>query len=129
MIFDGRNGYVKGDMDQAADTVLAMIRGPVAMSNWHNTTNDPTYAIVITAGAAGTVALQGTNDVVYSSNDDSRNSVSKDFNPPFDAVWTDIQAATAVSVSGTFSTEYRFLRLVIVDQGVGTVLTAWVNWN
>ncbi len=129
MIFDGINGYVKGDLDQAVGTILAMIKGPIKGKNWNNTSFDPTYAITITGGAMGAVALEGTNDVVYASNDDSRVTISADLLPAPGASWTAIHSGTTSSVSGTITTSYWFLRLRVSTQGAGTVTNAWVNWN
>jgi hypothetical protein len=129
MIFDGVNGYVKGSLNVPVDTVLAMIKGPIKGKNWYNTSFDPTYAITISSGAAGAVALEGTNDVVYASNDDSRVTVSADILPAPNASWTTIQAGTSTSASGTITTSYWFLRLRVSTQGAGTVTNAWVSWN
>lgn len=129
MIFDGRNGYVKGDMNVAVGTILAMIKGPILGKNWNNPNFNPAYAITITTGAAGAVSLQGTNDVVYSSNDDSRVTVSADLNPSYTATWDTLAGPTSVSASGTFAVSYFFLRLVVTTQGAGTVTNAWVTWS
>ena len=129
MIYDGLNGYVKGSMDVPNDTVLAMIKGPIKGKNWHNSSFDPAYAITITSGATGEVTLEGTNDVVYASNDDSRVTISADILPASDASWSTIQADTSTSASGTISTSYWFLRLRVATQGDGTVTSAWVDWN
>ncbi len=129
MIFDGRNGFVKGNMDVPVDTILAMIKGPIKNKNWFNSSFDPAYSITITSGATGTVTLEGTNDVVYASNDDSRVTVSADLLPAYDATWDTLQADTSTSASGTITTSYWFLRLRVSTQGDGIVTNAWVNWN
>lgn len=127
MIFDGINGYTKGSLNHPVNTILAITKGPIAGRNWFNSSFDPTYAITITPGASGAVTLEGTNDVVFASSDDSR--VAYDFLPPESASWATIQAPTSASASGTISTSYWFLRLRITTQGDGTVLNAWVYWN
>jgi hypothetical protein len=127
MIFDGIRGYIKGSLDLPAGTVLAITKGPIKGKNWHNNNFNPTYEITITPSATGTVTLEGTNDVVFASSDDS--GVSADFLPPENATWDTLQAATSTTVSGTITTSYWFLRLRIVTQGDGTVINAWVYWN
>jgi len=127
MIYDGINGYTKGSLNHPANTILAITKGPIAGRNWHNSSFDPTYSITITAGAGGAVTLEGPNDVVFASSDDSR--IAYDFLPPEGASWTTLQAATSTSASGTITTSYWFLRLRITTQGTGTVLNAWVFWN
>lgn len=129
MIYDGRNGYLKGNLDRAIGTIVAMTKGPVKEKNWHNTTINPAFSITITAGASGAVALQGTNDVVYRQNADSPGIVGGDILPKDNATWTDIQAATSTSQTGTFVVSYEFIRLVITTSGTGTVTNAWVRWN
>jgi hypothetical protein len=129
MIFDGRRGYVKGNLNLPNGTILAMIKGPIALKNYFNTATQPQYSITVTPGATGTVALQGTNDVAYQSNDDSRVTVSADLLPAPGAVWTDIAAAGSVTVSGSVATAYNFLRLIIVASGTGIVTNAWISWN
>lgn len=128
MIFDGINGYVKGSMNVAPGTILAMIRGPIKGKNWNNANFDPTYAITISPGATGVVSFEGTNDIVYASNDDSRVTVSADLLPASSATWTPIDGGS-VSTGGTIATSYWFLRLVVATQGDGTVLNAWVSWS
>jgi hypothetical protein len=128
MIYDGRNGYVKGTLNQPVDTVLAIIKGPVLNKNWYSG-NDPTYSITITSGASGAVALEGTNDVAYQSNGADPVTVSADFLPANGATWTAIHASTSTSVSGTVSAGYEFIRLIIKTQGTGIVTQAWVRWN
>jgi hypothetical protein len=129
MIFDGVNGYVKGSLNVPINTVLALQAGPVAMRNWYNTTINPSYWINISGGATGAVELQGTNDIVYASNDDSLVSVSKNLNLDPNATWTTIQAATSTSVTGTFDTSYYFLQLIVTTQGSGVIFNAGVYWN
>lgn len=128
MIYDGRNGYIKGDLNQVAGTELAMTKGPVKDRNWYSST-DPVYSISIASGAVGSVKLQGTNDTSVREDSNSNNPVATDLLPSSGAVWIDIQAATSTSVTGSFSTEYQFLRLVVGVQGTGTVTQAWVRWN
>jgi hypothetical protein len=128
MIFDGINGYVKGTMNLPVGTIYTMIVGPVTGVNKHSG-NDASYGIVVTAGASGKYKLQGTNDVSYVSNDDSRVSVSKNLLPTEASVWTDIQAASSSSTSGTFATDYAFIRLVVDTNGTGTILSAYVQWT
>jgi hypothetical protein len=128
MIFDGKNGYLSGDLSQPDGTVLAMTKGPIKGRNFYSSHN-PTYSIVITAGATGTVALQGTNDIALKDGNDPGVSIEKDILPTEGATWTDIQAATAVSASGSVAAEYEFLRLIIVASGTGIVQTAWVRWS
>jgi hypothetical protein len=129
MIYDGINGYVKGSLDLPSDSELAMTKGPIKGRNWMYTATNPTYSITITAGATGTVKLQGTNDVAIREDSNSNNPVATDLLPSTGASWSDIQAATNTSVSGSFATEYQFLRLVVGTQGTGTVTQAWVRWT
>ena len=130
MIYDGVRGYLSGDLSQATGTVLAMTKGPIKGRNWMATTVNPAYSITMTTGTTGTVKLQGTNDyALKSASGQELNAVEKDILPTEGATWTDIQAATAVSASGTFSLEYAFLRLVVAASGTGYVLNAWVRWN
>lgn len=128
MIFDGKRGYLSGDLSQPNGTVLAMTKGPMKGRNWFSVDN-PMYSIVMSAGATGTVALQGTTNVALQDANSPGVAVEKDMLPPQGATWTAIQAATAVSASGTFTTEYEFLQLVIVATGTGFVQTAWVRWS
>jgi hypothetical protein len=119
MIYDGRNGYVSGDLSQPNNTVLAMTKGPVKGRNFYSSHN-PAYSISMSNGATGTVSLQGTNDIALRETE---------FLPTENASWTDIQAATSTSVTGTFATEYEFLRIKIVATGTGFVTQAWVRWS
>lgn len=128
MIYDGVNGYLSGKLNQGAGVVLAMTKGPKKGRNWFATTVNPTYSITISAGAAGTVKLQGTSDVSIRSDADGRR-VETDLLPTENASWTDIQTATSTSVTGSFSAEYEFLRLVIGTAGSGYVMNAWVRWS
>lgn len=129
MIYDGINGYLSGKLDQGADVVLAMTKGPRKGRNWNTPTVNPTYNITMSTGATGTVKLQGTNDVAIRSAHDDRRMIETDLLPKENASWTDIQAATSISASGNFSTEYEFLRLVIGTTGTGYVTNAWVRWS
>lgn len=133
MIYNGLRGYLRGDLDQPSGTVLAMTKGPIKGRNWMSppfAAANPTFSITITAAAGGKVALQGTNDVVIRSDSGSElNPIEMDLLPTDTATWTDIQAATSSSVTGSFSTEYQFLRLIIDTQGTGTVMQAWVRWT
>lgn len=129
MIFNGFTGFISGSLNVPAGTVLRQIRGPVAGWNYFNTTTEPFYQINITPGATGTVALQGTNDIAYTSDDGAMVTVQADLLPTDGATWTNIQAATSVSASGMFSTSYQFLQLIVVSQGSGTIINAFVQWN
>lgn len=129
MIYDGVYGYLSGKLDQGAGVVLAMTKGPKKGRNWNATTVNPTFSISMSAGATGTVKLQGTNDVAIRSAHDDRRRVETDLLPTENATWTDIQAATSTSVSGSISAEYEFLRLVIGTAGTGYVTNAWVRWS
>lgn len=129
MIYNGRTGWIRGDLNQPVDTVLVVTKGPIKGRNWNNTNFNPTYSISISSGATGQVTLEGTNDIVYASNDDSPNTVSADLLPATDASWSTIHAATSTSVTGSFSTSYWYLRLRITAQGDGVVTNAWVYWN
>lgn len=131
MIYDGIRGYISGDMNQAADTVLIITKGPIKGRNWNYAGTDPSYGIVITAAATGTVILEGTNDVAIRDDTGGElNPIEKDLLPTEGASWDTIHAATGVSVTGTFSTEYQFLRLRIATQGsAGDYVTrAFVRW-
>jgi hypothetical protein len=113
----------------AANTVLSMIKGPKRGRNWFDTVNDPSYQIVQTGN--GTIALQGTNNVASRAvHADERNPVEFEILPIDGATWTDIVPATSASVSGTWSVQYEFIRLMVVtpDTGTGTV-KALVRWN
>lgn len=130
MIHDGRRGYVSGDLSQANNTVLAMTKGPIKGRNWNYTSTNPSYSITISAGATGTVKLQGTNDVAYRSDSGGElTPIENDLLPTDAASWADLSgAATAVSVTGTITVEYQFLRLIIIATGTGFVNNAWVRW-
>lgn len=111
-----------------AGTVLSMQVGPKRGRNWYDTVNSPEYSIM--QSGAGTVALQGTNDVALRAvRADELNPVERAFLPKDGATWTDIQAATGTDASGTFEVAYEFIRLVVVTPGGGTVTQAWVRWN
>lgn len=128
MIYDGINGYLKGNMNQAVGTILAQTKGPVTGVNWFST-NDPAYSItIIPSGATGAVELQGTNDVVLRENGNDLNPIGMDLLPSTTASWTTI-ATTSSTTSGTFSVGYEFLQLIISTEGTGTVLHAWVRWS
>lgn len=129
MIYDGRRGYLRGNLDEPDGTVLAMTVGPIEGRNWHNTTVDPVYSITITAGASGKLSLQGTNDVAYRSNTDDRVTVSANILPADDATWADIVDGTDSSVDGTISTSYEFLRVIVKTSGTGICTQAWVRWS
>jgi hypothetical protein len=132
MIYNGKKGYISGDLNQPIGTVLAMTKGPIKGRNWNYTATNPTYSITITSGSTGKVKLQGTNDVVIRDNTGGElNPIDTDLLPSDNATWTDIQIATSISVSSSFSTEYQFLRLIIDTQGVdGDYVTqAWVRWT
>jgi hypothetical protein len=130
MIFSGKTGYVSGNLNQAVNTVLAMTAGPVKGRNWYSVDN-PQYQIVFESIAAtGVVQLQGTNTVALGFGQPSPNPVEVDILPTEGASWTMIATATApTSISGTFSTEYEYLRLIISTQGTGYVLNAWTRWR
>jgi hypothetical protein len=130
MIYNGRKGYVDGSLNQATGTVLAMTKGPIKGRNWNYTSTNPSYSITITAGATGTVALQGTNDVAIQDASNENNPIEMDLLPTQGATWTDIQAATSTSATGSITVEYQFLRLVIGTQGGANdyVTQAWVRW-
>lgn len=129
MIYDGIHGYLSGDLNVPVDTVLAVTKGPITGRNWFNFDIDPTYSISITAAAGGAVALQGTNDVALQDGDAPGVSIQKDILPTEAATWTDIQASTSTSATGTFNTSYEYLRLIVTTQGTGFVTQAWVKWN
>jgi hypothetical protein len=129
MIYNGRTGWVRGDLNQPVDTILAMTKGPIKGKNWFNTNFDPTYSITITSGASGAVVLEGTNDITFASNDDSPNTVSADLLPAQDATWDTIAGPTSSDTDGTITTSYWYLRLRITTQGDGVVTNAWVYWN
>ena len=129
MIYNGKNGgYVSGNLNQPVNTVLASMKGPIQGRNWYATSINPAYNITITSGATGAVKLQGTNDVAVRQGFDDC-SVATDLLPTDNASWSDIQGATSTTVSGTFSTAYQFLLLIISTQGTGYVTRAWVKWN
>src|ERR1051326_1953966 len=128
MIYNGRSGYVSGNLNQPVNTVLASMRGPVQGRNWYATTINPTYSIIISSGAGGAVKLQGTNDVAVRQGFDDC-SVALDTLPTDGASWTDIQGATSTTVSGSVSASYQFLRLIITTQGTGYINRALVKWN
>ncbi len=126
MIYNGRTGYVSGNLNQSANTILAMTAGPVKGRNWYSVDN-PAYQIVFVGSAAtAVVKLQGTNTVAF----DGVNLTEMDILPTQGASWSDIVVATApTSVTGTFSTEYEYLRLIITTQGTGYILNAWTRWR
>lgn len=109
-----------------ANTVLGMIKGPKRGRNWFDTVNDPSY--IITQTGAGTIALQGTNDVASRAVRDEPHPVEFEIMPTDAATWTDIVAASSASVNGSWSVAYEFIRLMVVTPGVGTV-KALVRWN
>lgn len=113
--------------DQPAGTVIGVQKGPVQARNWFSTTIDPAYSVV-QSGGTGVVALEGTNDVALRNANGDYTNWTSDLLPTENAVWTEI-AANSASFSGTFNTEYQFLRLRIKTQGTGTVNSAWVRWN
>jgi len=129
MIYNGLHGYIRGDLNQPADTVLVMTKGPIKGRNWNYAATNPTYSITITSGASGKVILEGTNDVAIRSDSGGElNPIEMDLLPTDNASWASLQAATSSSVSGSISAEYQFLRLRIDTQGTGTVMQAWVRW-
>lgn len=130
MIYDGLRGYLRGDVNQPANTVLAMTKGPRLNKNWFSTVN-PAYNIVLSADIAGKVKLQGTNDVaLQDSGGGDRTPIQEDILPTETAVWSDIIEASVVgATTGTFATSYWYIRLIVSVQDVGTVLKAYVIWN
>jgi hypothetical protein len=109
-------------LNQAVNTVLAQTEGPVALKNWYNTTIDPTYTVNISG--TGAAKLQGTNTIT-----DRLGSFDEyDMLPTDGASWSDIATFSSGSTTNTFSTSYKFIRLIISTQGTGTI-TGWVIWN
>lgn len=116
-------------LNQPVGTRLGCTVGPVSMRNWFNTINDPAYSITISSDATGAVALQGTNDVALRSPYGELNPTAWEMLPTEDATWTDIQASTDTTVTGTWAIEYKFIQIVITTQGSGTVGPAYCIWN
>jgi len=111
--------------NQAANTVLIEMRGPVEGRNWFDFNYDPTYKIKQTG--TGNVKLQGTNDESFRSPHDD-NQVNRDWLPPESATWTDIASGTG-DMSGTFTASYKFLRWILTTNGNGQITEMWVRWN
>lgn len=103
-----------------------MTAGPIKGRNWHTPFTNPQYQIILAAAGTGAVKLQGTNTVAL----DGQNLTEMDILPTQGASWSDIDTATeTTSVTGTFSTEYEYLRLIVSTQGTGMVVTSWVRWS
>ena len=117
-------GYVSGNLDQPVNTVLASMKGPIKGRNWFST-NNPAFSITISPGAAGAVALEGTNDSAIRQG----GSCEMDDLPTDGATWTPIQGSTSTSQAGSFTVEYKFLRLVVKTRGAGNVTQAFAKWS
>jgi hypothetical protein len=111
--------------NQPAGTILLQIRGPLTGRNWFTLTINPVYRA--RQIGTGTIALQGTNDVIWADTS-SLNPVSRDMLPPDNASWTNLASGNG-ALDGNFNTSYLFLQWVITVQGTGGISDLSVNWN
>lgn len=128
MIYDGRRGYLTGDLNQATGTLLAITKGPIKGRNWNYTSTNPSYSVTVVG--TGAVKLQGINSVdIHDSTGGELVPIDMDLLPTEGASWTDLATVSAGTTTGSIVAEYQFLRLIVSTQGTGVCTQAWVRWT